>query len=85
MAIYVYRCESCKYEFEVWQNINDAPLTTCHNCKGNLIKVFFPTPVIFKGSGFYTTDSRKNNQIEPKEMGSEKKQSDNKSMKEPTS
>ncbi len=56
MPIYGYRCSSCGHEFEIQQRMSDAPLLVCPKCQGKLTKMLYPTGVIFKGSGFYTTD-----------------------------
>lgn len=56
MPIYEYRCAGCGHQFDVQQRFADAPLTVCPKCQGKLSKVFHPAGVIFKGSGFYTTD-----------------------------
>ena len=56
MPIYGYKCESCGHEFEVLQKMSDAPLTACPKCSGKLRKLMYPAGVIFKGSGYYTTD-----------------------------
>lgn len=58
MPTYEYLCESCGHRFEVFQHIADAPLTTCPNCSGHIHRVLFPAGIVFKGSGFYKTDSR---------------------------
>ena len=58
MPIYVYRCAGCGEETEKRQGFADAPLTTCETCGGSLRKVLQPAGVIFKGSGFYSTDYR---------------------------
>jgi len=58
MPTYEYRCESCGTTVEVVQSFNDAPLTTCASCGGALRKVYAPVGIVFKGSGFYKTDSR---------------------------
>ena len=59
MPTYQYRCTACGDELEVVQKFTDASLTTCPNCAGDLRKVFSAVGVVFKGSGFYSTDSRK--------------------------
>ncbi len=59
MPTYVYRCKSCGHQFEAWQHMTDDPLTTCPQCGAAIHRVVFPTGILFKGSGFYTTDSRK--------------------------
>jgi putative FmdB family regulatory protein len=56
MPTYGYRCGGCGHEFEIRQSINDAPLTACPICGGKLAKMLYPAGVIFKGSGYYTTD-----------------------------
>ncbi|HVH63264.1 MAG TPA: FmdB family zinc ribbon protein [Candidatus Dormibacteraeota bacterium] len=56
MPTYGYRCSSCGHQFEIHQSFSDAPLQECPKCAGKLTKVFYPAGVIFKGSGFYTTD-----------------------------
>src|SRR5512140_343385 len=59
MPIYTYRCESCGVVFEREQSFRDAPLKICPECrKKSLKKVITPVGVIFKGSGFYSTDNR---------------------------
>lgn len=58
MPTYEYLCESCGHRFEVLQHIADAPLATCPNCSGHIHRVLFPAGIVFKGSGFYKTDSR---------------------------
>ena len=58
MPTYEYACTECGEHIEVVQSMSDAPLTTCATCGGRLRKVFSPIGVVFKGSGFYRTDSR---------------------------
>ena len=58
MPTYQYRCADCGEELEVKQSFSDAALTTCPACGGDLRKVFGAAGVVFKGSGFYRTDSR---------------------------
>lgn len=57
MPTYAYRCES-RHEFEVVQPILAAPLATCPTCGTAVRRVVFPVGVVFKGQGFYKTDSR---------------------------
>ena len=59
MPTYQYRCTDCGHDLEAVQKFTDAALTECPNCRGSLRKVFNPVGVVFKGSGFYRTDSRK--------------------------
>lgn len=59
MPTYEYACTDCGDRLEVVQSFSDANLTMCPECGGRLRKVFSPVGVVFKGSGFYKTDSRK--------------------------
>lgn len=61
MPTYEYLCRQCGDSLEVWQSFKDAALTRCESCGGSLRKVFHARGVVFKGSGFYVTDSRKPN------------------------
>jgi putative FmdB family regulatory protein len=56
---YQYTCTDCGEPVEALQKFTDAPLTVCAACGGRLRKVFSPVGIVFKGSGFYRTDSRK--------------------------
>ncbi len=58
MPTYEYSCDGCGATLERWQRFHDNPLTRCPSCGGHLQRVFSPAPVIFKGSGWYCTDSR---------------------------
>jgi putative FmdB family regulatory protein len=59
MPVYTYRCESCGVQFEKTQKFSDSPLTRCPECgKKELRKVYTPVGIVFKGSGFYSTDNR---------------------------
>jgi putative FmdB family regulatory protein len=58
MPTYQYRCTECGRDLEVVQKFSDASLTECPTCSGSLRKVFNAVGVVFKGSGFYRTDSR---------------------------
>lgn len=64
MPTYQYRCTACGNELEAVQKFTDPSLTTCPNCAGDLRKVFSAVGVVFKGSGFYSTDSRKKSSSE---------------------
>lgn len=59
MPTYEYACTRCATHIEVVQRFDDEPLTTCAVCGGTLRKVFHPAGIVFRGSGFYATDSRK--------------------------
>lgn len=58
MPTYQYACTACAERLEVVQRFTDDALTECPECGGTLRKVFSPVGVVFKGSGFYKTDSR---------------------------
>ncbi len=58
MPTYVYRCQQCNNHLEVIQKFSDAPLKVCPKCQGQLRRVIHATGIVFKGSGWYVTDSR---------------------------
>ncbi|QFG67705.1 FmdB family transcriptional regulator [Ornithinimicrobium pratense] len=58
MPTYSYVCKDCAHAFDIQQAFTDDALTTCPECAGVLRKVFSAVGVVFKGSGFYRTDSR---------------------------
>ncbi|HJY65686.1 MAG TPA: FmdB family zinc ribbon protein [Streptosporangiaceae bacterium] len=58
MPTYQYTCTDCGEPVEAVQKFTDDPLTVCAVCGGRLRKVFSPVGIVFKGSGFYRTDSR---------------------------
>jgi putative FmdB family regulatory protein len=68
MPTYEYACTKCGQHVEVFQRFSEPPLTTCGACGGPLRKVFHPAGIVFKGSGFYATDSR----TRPKDGGESK-------------
>jgi putative FmdB family regulatory protein len=55
---YQYACTECGHAFEQFQSFSDDALTECPACQGRLRKLFNAVGVVFKGSGFYRTDSR---------------------------
>lgn len=59
MPTYQYACIACEHQFEAIQAFSDDSLTECPECKGELRKVYSAVGVVFKGSGFYKTDSAK--------------------------
>jgi putative FmdB family regulatory protein len=93
MPTYGYRCGSCGHEFEIRQKITDEPLITCPKCKGTLAKMLYPAGVIFKGSGYYTTDYKgsaksagdSSNGAAPSSEGSSESKSGTKSESKPES
>jgi putative FmdB family regulatory protein len=72
MPIYEYECSLCRCRFERRQRFDDEPVTVCPECEGKARRVIHSVPIIFKGSGFFTTDNRKGGEIGPVE---EKKKS----------
>ena len=88
MPVYVYHCGKCDFEFEQQQKFSDNPLKKCPQCGQNALhKVYTPVGIIYKGSGFYSTDHRSSSgavsSTTPKPNGtkpetSSKKESDDK-------
>jgi putative FmdB family regulatory protein len=66
MPTYEYLCKTCGHRFETWQKMSDEPLKVCPNCGAEIHRVLFATGVVFKGSGFYSTETR----TQPGEAGS---------------
>jgi putative FmdB family regulatory protein len=56
---YEYVCVSCGNHFDTVQSFSDPPLERCEICGGQLRRVFHPAGILFKGSGFYSTDNRR--------------------------
>jgi putative FmdB family regulatory protein len=67
MPLYDYRCSSCNAVTEVRHGFGESYTEPCPSCGGKLARVFNPAPIVFKGSGFYVTDSRGKSQAAPKE------------------
>jgi putative FmdB family regulatory protein len=60
MPTYEYECQKCNLRFELFQSIKDAPKKTCPQCRGRVKRLLGTgSGIIFKGSGFYSTDYRK--------------------------
>jgi len=70
MPIYEYECQECHSQFEVRHGFEEEPEVSCPRCRGPARRVLRPVPIIFKGSGFYVTDSRREKGV--KEEGEEK-------------
>ena len=58
MPTYQYQCLKCKLQFELKQSFHDKPVADCPSCHGIARRLFSPVPILFKGPGFYVTDSR---------------------------
>jgi putative FmdB family regulatory protein len=67
---YQYSCTECGHFFEAVQSFSDDSLTVCPECNGRLRKVFNAVGVVFKGSGFYRTDSRGSSPTSSTDSGS---------------
>ncbi len=59
MPIYQYLCPKCNLKFELKQSFCDESIVTCPKCQNGARRLFSSVPIIFKGSGFYSTDNRK--------------------------
>ena len=77
MPTYQYTCTECGEPVEAVQKFTDAPLTVCAACGGRLRKVFSPVGIVFKGSGFYRTDSRNGSRTAVKEKTASESSSGN--------
>jgi putative FmdB family regulatory protein len=62
MPTYVYGCDTCSHRFEIFQKFQDAPLTECPECGARIRRIFQPAGIVFKGSGWYSKDSRSSGQ-----------------------
>ena len=58
MPIYQYQCSKCKSQFDLRQSFSDKTVAICPACRGIAHRRFLPVPILFKGPGFYITDSR---------------------------
>src|SRR6266571_2919058 len=80
MPMYEYQCGSCGRRFDQLQRITDDPLATDPECGGPVRRVIQPVGIIFKGAGFYATDSRKSSSASSSSNGnSDSSKSDGKS------
>ncbi len=81
MPTYQYACTACGHRFEAVQRFSDASLTDCPECAGRLRKVFSSVGIVFKGSGFYRTDSRAGSSDGPAKEAKEKVSADSSTSK----
>jgi putative FmdB family regulatory protein len=65
--MYDYRCKACGARFEAWQKFTDDPISVCPTCSGPAQRVIHAAGIMFKGSGFYSTDSKSAAAIPPAE------------------
>jgi putative FmdB family regulatory protein len=78
MPTYGYRCKN-GHQFEVFQSFSDAPLQRCPQCRAKVQRVFYPVGIVFKGQGFYKTDSRQadpNGAAKPEKAAADKPTAD---------
>ncbi|MCP4651770.1 MAG: hypothetical protein GY858_00055 [Candidatus Omnitrophica bacterium] len=67
MPTYDYQCLSCSHQFELFQNMSDAPISVCPECAGEVKRLIGSgSGMIFKGSGFFATDYKKSSAPEEK-------------------
>jgi putative FmdB family regulatory protein len=59
MPTYAYRCDKCGVRFDRVQGFSARPLTRCPECEGHVRRLIQPAGIVFKGSGWYVTESRK--------------------------
>ena len=79
MPTYEYACKNCGETIEVFQSFADKPLKKHKECGGQLQKVFHARGIVFKGGGFYATDSKASSKGSSSESSSDSKSSDSKS------
>ena len=89
MPTYAYACTECDHRFDIVQSFSDDSLTVCPECDGKLRKVFNAVGVVFKGGGFYRTDSRSGSSSSvpassSSDSGSSKSESSSSSASTPT-
>lgn len=58
MPLYAYECKECGVNFERRQGFDEAPITVCPECEGEVHRLIQPAGIVFKGSGFYSTDNK---------------------------
>lgn len=76
MPTYEYACSECGHRFDVRQSFNDEPIRDCPKCGASVYRVVHPAGVIFKGSGWYVTDSRQSSPASHSEASSSKPTTD---------
>ncbi len=76
MPIYDYECTCCSNRFELKRSFSEDGTVSCPSCGGSAQRIFSAVPIIFKGSGFYVTDSRGNNSASSPTDSAEKPKAD---------
>jgi putative FmdB family regulatory protein len=74
MPVYEYACTSCGERTEAKQSFHDLPLEQCPHCGGRLRKLYSPVGIVFRGSGFYSTDAKKKPAAKSKDEAAPKKE-----------
>ncbi len=82
MPVYEYECCLCNHNFERRQRFDEEPVAVCPMCHGKSRRVINSIPVIFKGSGFYITDSRQGASSDSVTKKSEAKKGESSGVKE---
>ncbi len=78
MPIYQYICPKCNLRFELKQSFSAEAVASCPKCQNGARRLFAPVPIIFKGSGFYVTDNRKESADDKNKDNSEQENKDTK-------
>jgi putative FmdB family regulatory protein len=78
MPVYEYCCDNCLHRFELKRGFHDNSAVTCPRCSGGVRQIYSPSPVIFKGSGFYVTDVKR-----PQDKAVTSESGEKKPVKEP--
>lgn len=63
MPTYEYKCTRCNYQFEIKQSINDPAPDECPKCGGRICQIFHPAAILYRGSGFFSTDHKPNTRV----------------------
>lgn len=85
MPTYSYACTACEHRFDTVQQFTDPSLTDCPECSGRLRKLFSSVGIVFKGSGFYRTDSRSSSCGESSSNGKAESETGSKAESKPGS
>ena len=74
MPTYEYECKACGHRFEIFQNMSEAPIKTCPKCRKSVRRLIGGgAGIIFKGNGFYVTDSKSGSSVSAKPKAAETK------------
>ena len=74
MPTYQYRCLNCQEQFDLKQSFSDQPVAACPVCHGSARRLLSPVPILFKGPGFYITDSREEREQKSDARGLKRKE-----------